>query len=69
MKYIEPVVKEIFHDMATQYLIQQELQDIYDCIDKIKQQPTIVYMSQEALESLEDNNININQEEFNYEDI
>jgi len=66
---IEPIVKEITQDYSNQLLIQQELQDIYNCIDKLKQQPNIIYMPQEQLESLEDNNININQEEFNYEDV
>ena len=51
---IEPIVKEIVHDFPTQYMIQQELQDIYDCLDKIKQQPTIIYIPQYLLESIDD---------------
>lgn len=30
---VGPVVNKIFQDTTTQYLIQQQLQDIYNCLD------------------------------------
>ena len=58
-------------DFGTQYMIQQQLQDIYNSLDKIKQQkPIIIYMSQEELEALEEpEQDNKFQEELIYEDI
>jgi len=67
---IEPEVKTIFHDDTTQYLIQQTLQDIYSYLDKLKEQPAIIYMSQEELVALEEPKRNSKfQEESIYEDL
>jgi hypothetical protein len=30
---VDPIVSKIFQDTTTQYLIQQQLQDIYNCLD------------------------------------
>ena len=67
----EPIVQEITQDFGMQYMIQQQLQDIYNSLDKIKQQkPIIIYMSQEELEALEEpEQDNKFQEELVYEDI
>ena len=67
----EPIVQEITQDFGTQYMIQQQLQDIYNSLDKIKQQkPIIIYMSQEELEALEEpEQDNKFQEELVYEEL
>lgn len=66
----EPIVQEIFQDTSTQYMIQQELQDIYNSLDKLKKQPIIIYMPQEELESLDEpTQDNKFQEELVYENI
>jgi hypothetical protein len=63
---IEPIVAEITQDYSTQLLIQQELQDIYDALKLIN----IIYIPQDELEDIENTkNNNINQDEFNYENI
>jgi hypothetical protein len=68
---IEPLVKKIFQDYSTQLLIQQELQDIYDCINIIQNSKrNIIYLPEEQLELLEEkNNLNKLQEDLLYEDI
>jgi hypothetical protein len=67
----EPIVQEITQNFGTQYMIQQQLQDIYNSLDKIKQQkPIIIYMSQEELEALEEpEQDNKFQEELVYEEL
>jgi len=66
----EPIVQEIFQDTSTQYMIQRELQDIYNSLDKLKKQPIIIYMPQEELESLDEpTQDNKFQEELVYEEI
>ena len=66
----EPIVQEIFSDTATQYLIQQELQDIYDSLEIINKEPVIIYMPEEELEALEEpKQDNKFQEESVYEDL
>ena len=70
----EPIVQEITQDFGMQYIIQQHLQDIYNSLDKIKQQepqePIIIYMPQEDLEALEEpKQDNKFQEELVYEEI
>ena len=72
----EPIVQEIFQDMPTQYMIQQELQDIYNSLDHIRMgnvgeiEPIIVYMPEEELEKLEEpKQDNKFQEESLYEEI
>jgi hypothetical protein len=66
----EPIVQEIFTDISTQYLIQQELQDIYNSLEIINQEPIIIYMSEEELEALEEpKQDNKFQEEPVYEDL
>jgi hypothetical protein len=66
----EPIVQEIFTNIPTQYLIQQELQDIYNSLEIINKEPIIIYMSEEELEALEEpKQDNKFQEEPVYEDL
>jgi hypothetical protein len=67
----EPIVQEITQDFGLQYMIQRDLQDIYNSLDKIKlQEPVIIYMSQEELEALDEpKQDNKFQEEPVYENI
>jgi hypothetical protein len=58
----EPIVQEIFQDTTTQYLIQQELQETYDSLERIRLLNNLQIFLDELQElksqdSFEENNI------------